>query len=65
MPSVEGHAVTMLTLSTRKGLRMEGNFDLLWQKILKLKEEADVSESQLPRPRKMPHRYEQGMAVNE
>ena len=65
MPSVEGHAVTMLTLSTHKGLRMEGNFDLLWQKILKLKEEADVSEPQLPRPRKMPHRYEQGMAVNE
>ena len=62
MSSVEGHAVAMLTVSTLKGLRTESNFDLFWQKILKLKGEADVSEPQLPRQHEMPHRYEQGMA---
>jgi hypothetical protein len=46
-------------------LRTEDNFDLFWQKILKLKEEADISEPLLPRKRKTPCRYEQGMAENE
>lgn len=65
MSSVEGHAVAMLTVSTLKGLRTEDHFDLFWQKILKLKEEVDVGEPQLPRKRKLPCRFEQGIAENE
>ena len=65
LSSEEGHAVAMLTVSTLTGLRTEGNFDLFWEKILKFKEEVDVSEPQLPRKRKVPRRYEQGVAESE
>ena len=65
LSSVEGHAVSMLTVLTLTGLRTEGNFDLLWEKVLKIKEEVDVGDPQLPRKRKVPRRYEEGMAESE
>ena len=65
LSSVEGHAVSMLTVSTLMTLRTEGNFDLFWEKILKRKEDVDVNEPQLPRKRKVPRRYEEGIAENE
>ena len=41
---------------------MERSFDLFWAKLAKLSETLDIDETQLPRQRKMPSRYEDCLA---
>ena len=65
LSTVEGHGVAMLTVKTIGGLRTDDNFDLLWEKVEKARDQLDVDEPQLGRRRKVPKRYEQGSAPYE
>ena len=49
---VEGHEVSMLTVKTLGGLRTDDNFDLLWEKVEKARNQLEVHEPQLARRRK-------------
>ena len=55
----------MLTIETLRGLRTDSNFDLFWEKVDKARDQIDVGDPQLPRRRKAPRRYEQGLAQAE
>ena len=63
--STESHAVAMLSIETLRGLRTNSNFDLFWEKVDKPRDQIDVGDPQLPRRRKAPRRYEQGLAQAE
>ena len=65
LSSIDGHAVAMLTIETLRGLRTDSNFDLLWEKVDKARDQIDVGDPQLPRRRKAPRRYEQGLPQAE
>ena len=51
-----------MVIKTLQGIRTEQSFDLFWEKLAKLSETLDVDEPQLPRRRKVPSRYEDGLA---
>eukprot|EP00731_Ephydatia_muelleri_P015790 Em0009g214a len=65
LSSVEGHDIAMLTVKTLEGLRTENDFELFWQKIEKLRIQFDIDEPLLPRKRKVPQRFEAGIAPAE
>ena len=62
LSSIEGHDIAMLTVKTLEGLRNENDFELFWQKIEKMRVQFDIDEPLLPRKRKVPQRFERGIA---
>ena len=60
--AAEGQEVAHMVIKTLQGIRTEQSFDLFWTKLAKLSETLDVDEAQLPRRRKVPSRYEDGLA---
>ena len=65
LSSVEGHDIAMLTVKTLEGLQTENDFELFWQKIEKLRILFNIDEPLLPRKRKVPQRFEAGIAPAE
>ena len=57
-----GQEVAHMVIKTLQRIRTEQSFDLFWTKLAKLSETLDVDEAQLPRRRKVPSRYEDGLA---
>jgi len=51
-----------MVIKTLQSIRTEQAFDLFWEKLAKLSETLDIDEVQLPRRRKVPSRYEDGLA---
>ena len=64
-PSIEGHAVAILTIETLRGLRTTSMFDLFWEKVDKARDQLDVGDPHLRRRCKAPRRFEQGLAQPE
>ena len=48
--------------SLLEGLRNKNDFELFWQKIEKMRVQFDIDEPLLPRKRKVPQRFERGIA---
>lgn len=46
-------------------MRVDDNFHIFWERILKFKEEFGVNEATLPRKRRAPARYTDGTAEPE
>ena len=65
LTAAEGEKIAYLTRSTLLRMHSDDNFDLFWERILKLKEEFGVNEATLPRKRRAPARYEDGIAEPE
>lgn len=61
--AAEGQQIARLVISTIKSLREEETYDLFWAKVLKFAESADVQDPKLPRQRKRPARYDDGVSV--
>ena len=65
LTAAEGEKIAHLTQSTLLRMCSDDNFDLFWERILKLKEEFGVNEATMPRKRKAPARHEDGIAEPE
>ena len=61
MSAAEGHSIAKMTVCTLQSMRSDPNFELFWQKVTKHAAELDVDEPALPRQRKRPRRYEDGI----
>lgn len=61
----EGDRIAKMTVRTLQTLRDDNHFDCFWASVDVRRKEAAVEEPQLPRRRKMPRRYEDGMAEPE
>ena len=56
----EAQDITKLTVSTLEFIRRDAQFDMFWEKVLRMRASVDVQEPALPRQRKAPRRYEIG-----
>ena len=63
--AAEGQAVAQMTVKAIQSLRNDSNYDLFWEKVMKMASEVDVEEPKLPRKRKVPRRYDTGTAEAE
>ena len=63
--AAEGHVVAHMTKVTLSSLRYESNFKLFWAKVVKMVNDVDVGDPELPRQRRRPARYEFGSASAE
>jgi hypothetical protein len=55
--------IAHLVISTLADLREEKMYDLFWAKLLKLTEALDVYDPKVPRQRKRPARYDDGLST--
>ena len=60
-----GQKIAAMTIATLKKVRNDESFDLFWQKIEKAHRSLGVGEPILPRKRKAPKRYDDGIAQPE
>ena len=63
--TAEGQAIATMTIATLASLRNDKHFDIFWEKVQQMASEHDVNEPKLPRQRKRPAHYEEGMAPAE
>ena len=65
--AAEGQHVGRMVIDTIQSLRSDESFDLFWTKVSIMAEsvEYDVEEPQLPRRRKTPRRYDDGLTSGE
>ena len=64
LSAAEGQMIADMTCRTIQKLRDDDSFDLFWLKVTKTSESLDI-EPLLPRQRKRPRRYEDGLADGE
>lgn len=62
--AAEGQMIADMVVRTLATLRSDSSFDLFWLKLLSLSESLNIAP-QLPRHRKRPRRYEEGLAASE
>ena len=53
----EGAHIAAMTVTTLQTLRFDGLFSAFWELVIKAKWESEVQDPELPRRRKMPHRF--------
>ena len=63
--AAEGEKIAYLAQSTLLRMHFDDNFDLFWERILKLKEGFGVNEATMPQKRKTLARHEDGIAEPE
>lgn len=56
--AAEGQVIAKMVIDTIAKLRTE--FDLFWEKVVKIAESVEIEEPQLPRQRKVPRRLDDG-----
>ena len=61
--AAEGQQVGRLVIGTLSSLRTEESYNLFWEKAATVAKSVDVGEPQVPRQRKMPKRYDDGLAT--
>ena len=54
-----------MTIKTLESLRCDSSFDLFWRNTRQKTSERDIDEPSLPRKRRVPARFEDGLASNE
>ena len=63
LSAAEGQQVAHMTVQTFKSIRNDSSYDLFWKRVdIKVKE-LNVDEPQLPRQRKAPKRYDDGLST--
>ena len=62
MSAAEGQQVTAMTVATLNSMCSDDQFDLFWDLAILKAEKLGISEPQLPRQRKLPRRYDDGLA---
>ena len=65
LSSVEGHSIAMLTVQTLQRMRSDEDFKLFWKAVNKKRGSLSVDDPVLPRRRKRPCRFEEGLADPE
>ena len=65
LSAAEGQTVANMTKSTLDTLRAKDKFKLFWEKVRRMAPDVNVNDSQLPRKRKTPARYENRNAPTE
>ena len=60
--AAEGQQVAKMVINTLQSIRTEELYDLFWKKVLHFCECNNVQEAQMPRPRKLPARYDDGLS---
>ena len=60
--AAEGQHVAKMVTDTLQSIRTDESYDLFWQKVVHFCEDHDVQEAQLPRPRKLPARFDDGLS---
>ena len=60
--AAEGQHVAKMVINTFQSVRTEESYDLFWQKLIHFSECNNVQEAQVPRPRKLPAWYEDGLS---
>ena len=63
--AAEGQQVARMTIGTLKSLRNDQSFELFWTKVNQTTSNLDVNEPQLPRRRKVPRRYDDGLSESD
>ena len=63
--AAEGQGVAQMVIATICTLQTEESFSLFWKKVEGIAKSVTVAEPQLPRRRRLPTRYEDGMASYE
>ena len=64
LSAAEGQMIADMACRTIQKLRDDDSFDLFWLKVNKMSESLDI-EPLLPRQRKRPRRYEDGLVDGE
>jgi len=65
MSAAEGQQVASMTIATLKSMRSDEQFDLFWELVILNAKELDVDDPQLPRRRKLPHRFDDGLSPGD
>ena len=65
LTAAEAHHVANLTCQTLERIRDDKCYDLFWERALRLQNDLDVDEPELPRMRKPPRRYEIGSSESD
>ena len=65
MSAAEGHKIVDMTVSTLRSIHLAENFLLFWKLIRQKAGNLNISEPVLPRQRKWPRRYEDGVSEAE
>ncbi len=63
--AAEGQSTASMTVTALEFLRSDDQFSLFWEKVQLMTESRNVDEPKLPRQRKRPKRYEDGVAAPE
>ena len=65
LSAAEGQHIAQMTVGTLKSLRSDDSFDLFWQTANSKASELDISEPVLPRLRRLPRRFDDGLSAGE
>ena len=65
LSACKGQKLVNITLATLQSIRSDQCFDLFWQYVESRQSIVDVSPPELPRRRKVPHRFEVGETPTE
>ena len=65
MSAAEGQKIANMTIRTLNSIRTDDNFSLFWKLIKQKASDLNINEPVLPRQRKRPRRYEDGMSNGE
>jgi len=60
--AAEGQHVAKMVIDTLQSIRTDESFDLFWQKVAHFCEDNEVQEAQMPRRRKLPARFDDGLS---
>lgn len=65
LSAAEGQQVAQMTIQTIKSVCSDESFDLFWEKLDDTAKSLDISGPQLPRQRKQPKRYDDGLSAGD
>jgi len=62
MSAAKGQHVAKMVTDTLQSNWTEKSYGLFWQKVVHFCEDNNVKEAQLPQPRKLPARFDNGLS---
>ena len=62
MSAVEAHHISQLSVSVLEKMRTDESFDQFWALVCSSQQSLDINDPVLPRARKRPRRYDEGIA---
>ena len=65
LSAAEGQEVAGMVVHTLEAIRDDASFDIFWIKVGKCAESLDISDPELPRRRRAPRRFEDGLAEGD